>query len=102
MPAPGGAWGSFLPGGVAAVAAWWGYGLIRSMWRSSPTLGAHSLVVVPHHGPPVRIHPIGSFAQVAEQSSAGAARRAVQAAIDRARAEPGPGHPPVAPPGVTT
>jgi hypothetical protein len=81
-PNPGGEWAAFLPGGPAAVAAWWVYGVARDAWKASPNLGAHALVLILRHGPPKRIEPIGSYAATAEDSDAGAARRAIQRCID--------------------
>ncbi len=81
-PDPGGESGGFVGGGVLAVVGWRLFAIGRSLLTSRPTLGPYGLVVLPHHGAPVRIRPIGSFATRPEFSEAGTARRAVQDALE--------------------
>ena len=79
---PGSVWGIFPLGGLLAVAAWWIYGLVLSMMRAEPTLGSHALFLVRRYGPPERVEPIGSFAFSTTGTTASAAQRAIQLAID--------------------
>jgi len=81
-PDSGGESAGFIGGGLLAVVGWKLFAIGRSLVASGPTLGAYALVVLRHHGPPVRILPIGSFAARPEFSEAGAARRAVQGALE--------------------
>jgi hypothetical protein len=95
---PGSVWGVFPLGGLLAVAAWWLYGLVLSMMRAEPTLGSHALFLVRRYGPPERVEPIGSFAFSTTRTTASAAQRAIQLAIDHlheATSQEQPNQPPL-------
>ena len=77
-----------------AVVAWWTLDQIGSIFNAGPTLGARTLVVLRHHGGPVRIPPIGTFSLEPQSSQAFAAQQAVQSAIDGYRARRGTSTPP--------
>jgi hypothetical protein len=84
--ASGGESATFVSGGLVAVAAWWLLDQIGSVFNAAPTLGARTLIVLRHHGGPIRIPSIGSFSREPGSSQAFAAQQAVQSAIDANRA----------------
>lgn len=88
-PASGGESATFVSGGLVAVVAWWALDQIGSLFHAGPTLGTRALVVLRHHGGPVRIPPIGTFSLESGSSQAFAAQQAVQRAIDASRARRG-------------
>ena len=88
-PASGGEFATVVSGGLVAVVAWWVLDQIGSVFNTGPTLGARSLIVLRHHGGPVRIPPIGTFSLQPGSSKAFAAQQAVQGAIDAYRVQRG-------------